>query len=54
MSQEDKPKPKPPYEPPKLIELGSVHATTQSHGQKNHGHADGFTFGSHHITNTSP
>lgn len=48
MSQDDKPA----YEPPKLIELGSVHAITLT-PHKGHGHADGFSFGGHHITNAS-
>lgn len=44
--------PQKPYEPPKLIVLGSVERLTQT-SSKQHGHTDGFMFGSHHITNAS-
>jgi hypothetical protein len=45
-----------PYEPPVLVELGSLQELTQARihcTQKLHGHSDGLHFGSHHIVCTS-
>ena len=40
------------YEPPTIIVLGQVHVLTQA-SPKLHDQADGFAFGSQHITNSS-
>jgi hypothetical protein len=40
------------YEPPKLVEFGTVHALTQTQDKK-YGDSDGFTFMGTAITNAS-
>jgi hypothetical protein len=42
-----------PYEPPTLLEFGTVHALTQT-TDKTWGSSDGFTFMGVAITNSSP